>query len=323
VTRYESERGDFTATPASLKRSILTEKVARRGFHVTREYAVDPLEAIFVREVMETDLHTVEPGQRRAGIYRALPEGFAQRRQRLFRVLGPGGRLAGVLPWSAVLAARADGRPEVRDAMITAPTVAHPDEILRDVADRMAATGTGALPVVDRSDPALPGAALPGAALAGPAGPGYQVVERPGQLAQLGQVRLGQLGDEPVSGLGELHPDHPRVLDVGAAPDEPGHRGAVDQLDRAVVAQQQVVGEVADGRRGVTGMPFDGDQQLMLDVGQADRLGLFLAPVLEPAQVHPEREEVLEVLAIGLRQIDHPAQGLHVQRSPEAYLRRP
>ena len=36
-----------------LRRSILTEKVARRGFHVMREYAVDPLEAMFVREVMQ------------------------------------------------------------------------------------------------------------------------------------------------------------------------------------------------------------------------------------------------------------------------------
>ena len=44
-----------------LKRSILTEKVARRGFHVMREYAVDPLEATFVREVMDTDVYTVEP----------------------------------------------------------------------------------------------------------------------------------------------------------------------------------------------------------------------------------------------------------------------
>ena len=44
-----------------LKRSILTEKVARRGFHVMREYAVDPLEATFVREVMDTDIYTVEP----------------------------------------------------------------------------------------------------------------------------------------------------------------------------------------------------------------------------------------------------------------------
>lgn len=36
-----------------LRRSILTEKVSRRGFHVTREYAIDPLEVLFVREVMQ------------------------------------------------------------------------------------------------------------------------------------------------------------------------------------------------------------------------------------------------------------------------------
>jgi H+/Cl- antiporter ClcA len=37
-----------------LKRSILTEKVSRRGFHLSREYATDPLEILFVREVMRT-----------------------------------------------------------------------------------------------------------------------------------------------------------------------------------------------------------------------------------------------------------------------------
>ena len=35
-----------------LRRSILTEKVARRGYHLSREYAVDPLEILFAREVM-------------------------------------------------------------------------------------------------------------------------------------------------------------------------------------------------------------------------------------------------------------------------------
>jgi H+/Cl- antiporter ClcA len=39
-----------------LKRSILTEKIARRGYHVSREYAVDPLHALLVRDVMSTDL---------------------------------------------------------------------------------------------------------------------------------------------------------------------------------------------------------------------------------------------------------------------------
>jgi H+/Cl- antiporter ClcA len=35
-----------------LRRSILTEKVSRRGYHVTREYEIDPLEVLFVRDVM-------------------------------------------------------------------------------------------------------------------------------------------------------------------------------------------------------------------------------------------------------------------------------
>ncbi|HTU74057.1 MAG TPA: chloride channel protein [Trebonia sp.] len=34
-----------------LKRSVLTEKVARRGVHLTREYVTDPLEALFARDV--------------------------------------------------------------------------------------------------------------------------------------------------------------------------------------------------------------------------------------------------------------------------------
>ena len=45
-----------------LKRSILTEKVARRGLHVSREYAVDELEVLFVRDVMTTDVVVLRAG---------------------------------------------------------------------------------------------------------------------------------------------------------------------------------------------------------------------------------------------------------------------
>jgi chloride channel protein, CIC family len=37
-----------------LKRSILTEKVSRRGLHLSREYSVDPLELHFVRDIVST-----------------------------------------------------------------------------------------------------------------------------------------------------------------------------------------------------------------------------------------------------------------------------
>ena len=135
-----------------LKRSILTEKVARRGFHVMREYAVDPLEATFVREVMDVDVYSVRPDQRLAEIYLSLGEGTPARRQRLYPVLDSDGRFVGVLPWSVILASK--GSPDLRagDGMSSSTTVAYPDEILRSVADRMALMGVGAMPVVARGD---------------------------------------------------------------------------------------------------------------------------------------------------------------------------
>jgi H+/Cl- antiporter ClcA len=45
-----------------MKRSILTEKVARRGYHLTREYAVNPLQLLRVRDVMEPPLLALGDG---------------------------------------------------------------------------------------------------------------------------------------------------------------------------------------------------------------------------------------------------------------------
>lgn len=133
-----------------LKRSILTEKVARRGFHVMREYAVDPLEATFVREVMETTVYVVEPDRLLLDLYRSFGEGSPERRQRLYPVLDANARLIGVLPWSSVLAASEDPTRRVREAMVSLVTVAYSDEILRSVADRMVSLNLGVLPVVER-----------------------------------------------------------------------------------------------------------------------------------------------------------------------------
>jgi CBS domain-containing protein len=43
-----------------MRRSILTEKIARRGRHVFREYAVDPLDRHFVDEVMTRNVVSIE-----------------------------------------------------------------------------------------------------------------------------------------------------------------------------------------------------------------------------------------------------------------------
>jgi len=56
-------------TVLAMPRSILTEKVARRGFHVSREYAIDPLDVLFVRDVMGKEV-----GGAPAGVGPAHPD---------------------------------------------------------------------------------------------------------------------------------------------------------------------------------------------------------------------------------------------------------
>jgi CBS domain-containing protein len=138
-----------------LKRSILTEKVARRGFHVSREYQVGPLEVLFVREVMATDVLTVAEGSNLDAVYQSLLGHASMRYQRLVPVMSADGRLVGALAWNDVLerAACADLGGTIDDVMHRDLVVAYPDESLRGVADRMAGHKLGALPVVEREHP--------------------------------------------------------------------------------------------------------------------------------------------------------------------------
>jgi chloride channel protein, CIC family len=136
-----------------LKRSILTEKVARRGFHVMREYQVEPMEALFVREAMQRDVLTVAPDEPLAGLETELAARPASRRQRLYPVTDAEGTLLGVITRSDLLTANggeADGARTARQIMRPGPLVTYPDEILRAAADQMAEHWVGALPVVAR-----------------------------------------------------------------------------------------------------------------------------------------------------------------------------
>ena len=135
-----------------LRRSILTEKVARRGYHVMREYAVDNLEAVFVREAMLTDVVTVDPDDTAAELREAIETDSELRRQRLYPVMGPEG-FDGVVGWSDLLLCREQPQALAASVAHRDPIVAWPDETLRSAADRMAAHMLGALPVVDRDDP--------------------------------------------------------------------------------------------------------------------------------------------------------------------------
>ncbi len=74
-----------------LRRDLLSEKVARRGFHVNREYELDPLRALAVRDVMDAAPRTVDADLDVRELARRMPNGSVARRQRLYPVIGSGG----------------------------------------------------------------------------------------------------------------------------------------------------------------------------------------------------------------------------------------
>jgi CIC family chloride channel protein len=138
-----------------LRRSILTEKVSRRGFHLSREYAVDPLEILFVREVVRTNTVALNANATRAAIQ--LQTRAAPHRQRLYPVVDDEERLLGVVQRRRLEEWIAAAQPERPDEPVLAiavrqPVVAYLDEPLRVAVTRMAERGLTRFPVVERGE---------------------------------------------------------------------------------------------------------------------------------------------------------------------------
>ena len=140
-----------TFTVLVLKRSILTEKVARRGFHLSREYSVDPLEVIFVREVMRTRLIAFEDTGTIAEARSMVKDGRSGRGQHLYPIIEADRRLSGVITRKD-LASHVSELTRMSDLARPNPTMALADEPLSNVVYRMAETGHTRMPVVDSNE---------------------------------------------------------------------------------------------------------------------------------------------------------------------------
>jgi H+/Cl- antiporter ClcA len=138
-------------TVLTLRRSILTEKVARRGYHLSREYAVDPLEILFVREVMRSDIVALPADATIADLAQSLHDEHSPRRQSLYPVVDADQKLVGVVPRHQLRElVQPQNRRRLGDVVQSSPQVAYPDEPLRVTVYRMAESGFTRFPVVER-----------------------------------------------------------------------------------------------------------------------------------------------------------------------------
>ncbi|TRC78856.1 chloride channel protein [Mesorhizobium sp. WSM4307] len=135
-----------------MKRSILTEKIARRGHHLVREYRVDPFALTRVREVMTAQVESVPATMtlHGAAAFLTAPE----TRHPSFPVIDENRRVLGLIDPPAILRWRRAGKHRTTtlgDLLAGSKvTLAYPDEYLEGLSDKLLMANVSHLPVVTR-----------------------------------------------------------------------------------------------------------------------------------------------------------------------------
>jgi chloride channel protein, CIC family len=144
----------FAVTVLLMSRSILTERIARRGHHITREYTIDPFLYERVGDIMAKPVDTLSADLSIAetiDFFTAVDNG---RRHKSYPVTAKDGTLVGMVSRADVLRWSRDGwqknatlgAQQVSDDMV----IGYPDELVGHLADRMAAANVGRVPIVAR-----------------------------------------------------------------------------------------------------------------------------------------------------------------------------
>ena len=129
--------------------SIMTERLARRGTHVSTDYALDYLSQVPVRSVMSAPVVTLSASETLEDVRAWLDAGADGATHQGFPVIDAAGGLVGVVT-------RRDlgGSPSAGSTLVSVlkrpPVVIFPDSTLRDAADQMVRAQVGRLPVVER-----------------------------------------------------------------------------------------------------------------------------------------------------------------------------
>jgi CBS domain-containing protein len=144
----------LAVTVLLMRRSILTEKLARRGQHITREYSVDVLEMMRVRDVMDADVPVIPANTPLPRFAARIASGdplFSSRQGTL--LANENGELAGIITRGDIVRAFDRSQDEtltVLEAGSSELIVAYPDETLHDAVARLLRHDIGRMPVVER-----------------------------------------------------------------------------------------------------------------------------------------------------------------------------
>jgi CIC family chloride channel protein len=141
----------YAVTVLFMKRSILTEKLARRGHHLTREYSVDLAALARVQDIMTANVETLEADLTLGDAIDFFLEPI--HRHRAYPIVDSDKRFIGLLSRADILGWIGSAAPRtlpLRKALEDrAIVIARPGETVSTVAIRMLAKNAPRIPVVD------------------------------------------------------------------------------------------------------------------------------------------------------------------------------
>jgi CIC family chloride channel protein len=144
-----------------LRRSILTEKVARRGYHVMREYIVDPFETMRVADIMAKPVDSLPASTSISDVVAFFTAPDAPKRHKSYPIVDEEGRVLRMITRSDVLRWTMDGWPSgecLGDVVSERELVTgYEDDLVGQLADRMAAADVSRVPILRHSDDTLVG----------------------------------------------------------------------------------------------------------------------------------------------------------------------
>ncbi|HJS92271.1 MAG TPA: chloride channel protein [Steroidobacteraceae bacterium] len=145
----------FAVTVLIMRRSILTERLARRGRHLTYEYTVDPFEVMRVSEIMTQPVDTLPARMSTEEALAFFDTENGVKRHKSYPVVDEAGRVVGMVSRSDVLRWSREGWPQGQTLEESTDAgeafLGYADELVGHLADRMAAADIGRVPVVDRA----------------------------------------------------------------------------------------------------------------------------------------------------------------------------
>lgn len=133
-----------------MRRSIMTEKIARRGVRVPEEYAADFLDQVLVREMAAAPVVALRSGQTLGEARASIESRQPGMTHQGFPVLDEADVLLGVLTRRTLLDPALPPTTRLRDLISRPPLVVYADATLREAADHMVRHDIGRLPVLDR-----------------------------------------------------------------------------------------------------------------------------------------------------------------------------